>query len=282
MAIPIPRRKKTEVCADFGKIRIERHELEGEPEDALPWFTLDLMDWVCVAAVTEDGRFVLVRQHRQGVNDLTIETAGGIVDPGEDPAVAALRELREETGWEADHAEPLGWIHPNAALQGNRCHLYLAEGARPVEGWSSDASEVTEPVVMTEAELRASLASAAISHVLSAITLERALTRRHESSAFAKMRALLQQMEDDQRRKVLELARRLVPGLTAEDIRNPHDFPDLVDPDWHFVDGQLAGIQSVRFAMVGLQNDLQATDSGAPAAPGGSKEGRDGSQGEGR
>ena len=55
MAIPIPRRKKTEVCADFGKIRIERHELEGEPPDALPWFTLDLMDWVCIAAVTAIG-----------------------------------------------------------------------------------------------------------------------------------------------------------------------------------------------------------------------------------
>jgi ADP-ribose pyrophosphatase YjhB (NUDIX family) len=267
MAIPIPRRKKSEVCADFGKIRIERHELEGEPEGAMPWFTLDLMDWVCIAAVTEDGRFVLVRQHRQGVNGLTIETAGGIVDPGEDPAAAALRELREETGWEAAEAEPLGWIHPNAALQGNRCHLYLARDARPVEGWRSDASEVTEPVVMTETELRAALASTGISHVLSAITLERALTKMHESSAFAKMFALLHEMEEAQRHKVLELARRLVPGLTAEDIRNPHDFPDLADPDWHFVDGQLTGIQSVRFAMVSLQNDLLAAEPEARDRP---------------
>jgi hypothetical protein len=67
---------------------------------------------------------------------------------------------------------------------------------------------------------------------------------------------LLDQMERAQADKVIELARRLRPGLTAEDIRNPHDFPDLDDPDWHFEDGQLAGIQSVRFAIGGLSREL--------------------------
>lgn len=257
MAIPIPRRRKSEVLGDYGKIRLERHELEGEPEDALPWFTLGLSDWVVIAAVTDDGRFVLVRQHRQGINDLSIETAGGIIDPGEDPAEAALRELREETGFQAERAEPLGWVHPNAALQANRCHLFLAAGATPVPGWSSDASEITEPVVLTESELRAALASGAISHALAVIALERALSRLHEAAALSSVLALLNQMEEAQRHKVLDLARRLIPHLTAEDIRNPHDFPDLTDPDWHFEDGQLAGIQAVRFAVVGLQNDTE-------------------------
>ncbi len=67
---------------------------------------------------------------------------------------------------------------------------------------------------------------------------------------------LLDQMERTQADKVVDLARRLKPGLTAEDIRNPHDFPDLDDPDWHFEDGQLAGIQSVRFAIRGLSREL--------------------------
>ncbi len=68
--------------------------------------------------------------------------------------------------------------------------------------------------------------------------------------------ALLEAMERTQHQKVVDLARRLRPGLTAEDIRNPHDFPDLDDPDWHFEDGQLAGIQSVRFALRALSGDL--------------------------
>jgi len=54
----------------------------------------------------------------------------------------------------------------------------------------------------------------------------------------------LRKLESLQANKVIELARRLKPGLTAEDIRNPHDFPDLDDPDWHFEDGQLVGIQT--------------------------------------
>lgn len=68
--------------------------------------------------------------------------------------------------------------------------------------------------------------------------------------------ALIDTMEEDQKTKVIDLARRLKPGLTAEDIRNPHDFPDLDDPDWHFVDGQLTGIQSVGFAIRSLSRDL--------------------------
>jgi predicted metal-binding protein len=56
---------------------------------------------------------------------------------------------------------------------------------------------------------------------------------------------MLTEMEELQRTKVVALARRLKPGLTAEDIRNPHDFPELTDPDWHYEDGVLTGIQSV-------------------------------------
>jgi hypothetical protein len=113
----------------------------------------------------------------------------------------------------------------------------------------------------------------------------------------------LADMEALQARKVLELARRLKPGLTAEDVRNPHDFPDLDDPDWHFEDGQLAGIQAARFALASLARDLgddggegegqgEAGQRGAGAAQGtegravlpavrGAVEGREGTGGEG-
>jgi len=61
--------------------------------------------------------------------------------------------------------------------------------------------------------------------------------------------AMLGTMEELQTSKVLDLARRLKPGLTLEDVRNPHDFPELLDPDWHYEDGVLTGLQSVRTAL---------------------------------
>ncbi len=66
---------------------------------------------------------------------------------------------------------------------------------------------------------------------------------------------LLKELETLQADKVLALARRLIPGLTAEDIRNPHDFPNLADPDWHFEDGILTGVQSVLSAVRSLQRE---------------------------
>jgi hypothetical protein len=67
--------------------------------------------------------------------------------------------------------------------------------------------------------------------------------------AWDDVEGLLQKMEEHQVSKVFELARRLVPGITHEDMRNPHDFPALGDIDWHFEDGILTGIQSVLTAV---------------------------------
>ncbi|HEY8042018.1 MAG TPA: hypothetical protein VIF15_19580 [Polyangiaceae bacterium] len=68
---------------------------------------------------------------------------------------------------------------------------------------------------------------------------------------------LVGELEELQRRKVLDLARRLRPGLTLEDIANPHDFPELGDLDWQYEDGTLAGIQSVLAAIRARHRDLE-------------------------
>jgi (2Fe-2S) ferredoxin len=60
-------------------------------------------------------------------------------------------------------------------------------------------------------------------------------------------------IEELQTSKVLDLARRLKPGLTMEDVQNPHDFPELDDADWHYADGILTGMKSVTSAMRALR-----------------------------
>jgi hypothetical protein len=69
------------------------------------------------------------------------------------------------------------------------------------------------------------------------------------ATSWETVEALVTNLEQHQRTKVLELARRLRPGLTLEDIANPHDFPELGDADWQYEDGMLAGIQSVLAAV---------------------------------
>lgn len=93
---------------------------------------------------------------------------------------------------------------------------------------------------------------------------------------FERILATVEAMEENQHRKVVELARRLKPNLTAEDIRNPHDFPDLDDPDWHFEDGQLAGIQSVRFALRALSGEVLSHGDQAAVTADGDQEKRPG------
>ena len=68
-------------------------------------------------------------------------------------------------------------------------------------------------------------------------------------TSWPEVELLVLDLEELQRHKVMDLARRLRPGLTLEDIANPHDFPELADPDWQYADGMLAGVQSVLAAV---------------------------------
>lgn len=69
------------------------------------------------------------------------------------------------------------------------------------------------------------------------------------SVAWQQVEALIVELERMQRSRVAELGLRLHPGLTAEDLRSPHDFPELSDIDWQYQDGILAGIQTVLAAV---------------------------------
>jgi len=61
---------------------------------------------------------------------------------------------------------------------------------------------------------------------------------------------LLAEMGTAQDAKVLALARRIVPHLTPEDLRNPHDFPPLMEsPEFNYEDGILAGLRAAEVAV---------------------------------
>jgi ADP-ribose pyrophosphatase len=174
MPLPPIQKLSAAIVGRHGIFDIMRHEVEGT-EGPRVYITLAMLDWVSVAAVTSDGRLVLVRQYRHGIDDLTLETAGGIVDEGETAQLSARRELREETGYGSRELESLGWVHPNPAMQNNRCHLFLARNAEAAGPPAPDEDEHTEPVLLDLDEVRRAIDDGLITHSLSIVTLERAL-----------------------------------------------------------------------------------------------------------
>lgn len=86
-----------------------------------------------VLPLTTAGDVVLVRQMREAVGERLLEIPAGLLDvPGEDPEAAALRELREETGYDAGSIEPLGRIHTSPGFVDEVCHLFLAHDCEPI------------------------------------------------------------------------------------------------------------------------------------------------------
>lgn len=128
---------------------------------------LECSDWVNVVPITSDDQVVLIRQYRHGVRDFSLEVPGGLIDP-EDPSPmhAGRREMREETGYDSDDLVSLGWSHPNPALQGNRCHTFLARNVRRVGEPKLDGTEETEVVLVRRDEIDELVRSGRISHAL--------------------------------------------------------------------------------------------------------------------
>lgn len=162
------RRIRSEPLGDFRIFRIRRDRIVSpRTEQELDFYVLDGADWVNVIASTPEGTFVLVRQYRHGTGETTVEIPGGGIDPRDaDPLAAARRELLEETGYAADDWTELGWVHPNPAIQSNRCFTFIARNCRRVGEPQWDPGEDIEVFEAAPDEVRAMLRDGRITHSL--------------------------------------------------------------------------------------------------------------------
>jgi ADP-ribose pyrophosphatase len=165
-----------ETIADGRIFTVERSVAEspvdGKPR---PFHRIRSVDWAQILPITADNEAVLVRQYRHGSQRVTLEIPGGLIEAGEDPATAALRECLEETGYRARLARPLGVVNPNSALFAHRLHSFFATDVEPEGAIQNTGSEVTEVVLVPVADLEGLLLAGEIDHALVAGTVWRYL-----------------------------------------------------------------------------------------------------------
>lgn len=116
------------------------------------WAWVETPDYVCVLPVLDDGRCLCFEQTKYAVDGLTLSTVAGLIDPGEEPPMAARRELREEAGLEADDWLKLGAFRVDGNRGAGIAHLFLARRTRPTATphFSDDVEPMT-PVYLDRA-----------------------------------------------------------------------------------------------------------------------------------
>jgi ADP-ribose pyrophosphatase len=140
-----------------------RSPLTGEEHD---FVVLESAPWVNVIPLTTAQEVILIRQYRHGIREVTLEIPGGLVEAADTPFAAAKRELLEETGFQAESWVDLGYVHPNPAIQDNRCHTFLALGVTQAGPQSLDEKEDIEVLSRPLAEIPRLIREGEITHAL--------------------------------------------------------------------------------------------------------------------
>jgi len=136
------------------------------------FYVLDCVDWVNVIALTSDQQLVMVEQFRHGTETVELEIPGGVMDKQEtDPVATAVRELREETGYEGRDARLLGSIRPNPAIMSNTCHTVLIQDCRLIHPVEFDHGEDIATRLLPAEEAIQKVASGTIQHSLVVVGL---------------------------------------------------------------------------------------------------------------
>jgi ADP-ribose pyrophosphatase len=151
-----------------------RSELKLSPRTGKEhdFFVLDCPGWVNVIATTPDQQLVMVEQYRHGSDTVELEIPGGIMDPAEtDPVATAIRELREETGYEGTKARLLGKVFANPAILTNFCYTVLVENCELKHPLQFDHAEDILTRLVPVADIPRLVAEEKIQHSLVVVAL---------------------------------------------------------------------------------------------------------------
>lgn len=133
---------------------------------------IDCVNWVNVIAVTAERQLVMIEQYRHGSKTIELEIPGGMIDANDaSPEQAAVRELREETGYSGDNPRRIGEVFPNPAIMSNTCYTVLVENCRCLHPVEFDHGEDLLTRLVPVAEIPTLVASGKIRHSLVVVAL---------------------------------------------------------------------------------------------------------------
>lgn len=160
------------------RLRRERYRSRrsGQAHD---FYVLHLADAVSVVASTADHRLIMVRQFRAGSGRDSLETPGGLLDPGEDPMAAGARELKEETGYVGDPPRSLGTVWSNPSLMTSKITTLVIPNARKVAEPSLDHGEEVVVELFEDRDVPGLIQEGKVDHALSVLGLSAWLLSRH-------------------------------------------------------------------------------------------------------
>ncbi|MDH3590827.1 MAG: NUDIX hydrolase [Planctomycetota bacterium] len=166
------RKTGSEVVYDARVFRVRRDSYEFGGAPTHDFHVIEAGTWVNVVAVTPDGAVVLVRQFRHGIEEVSLEVPGGLVDGTDaDPAAGARRELLEETGYAGGPLRRIGSVTSNPAILNNRTESYLTQDAVPTADPAPDPNEELELVLVPKHEITGLVLRGEIHHSLSVCAL---------------------------------------------------------------------------------------------------------------
>jgi ADP-ribose diphosphatase len=163
----------------------EATDVSPYTDKAHKFVAIDCPSWVNMVPITDNDEVVMIRQYRHGSRSVTLEIPGGMVDVGEEPALAAMRECQEETGYVATTLHSLGELNPNPALFDNSLHTFfgrVAEGS-PIDHDSETEKTAVELIPIER--LKTLLLDGTIDHALVCATLWRFLDGLREGHAWS-------------------------------------------------------------------------------------------------
>lgn len=139
-------------------LSVEQHTLQLPDGRVLDdWTWVITPDYVCIAALDPEGRFLCFRQMKYAVKGLSLAPAGGYLEPGEVPEAGARRELLEETGCQAEQWTSLGQFVVDSNRGAGTAYFFLATGVRRICDPVSDDLEEQELLWMSRNDVRTGL-----------------------------------------------------------------------------------------------------------------------------